>query len=61
VLSYVRQAASTCTAARRHDPAMIRYQLLTSTQRKTPIGIGFLGAVRLGVSKSAVEAGGRAP
>jgi len=40
---------------------MIRYQLLTSIQRKTPIFIAFLGAVRLGTSKSAVEAGGRAP
>jgi len=42
---------------------MIKYQLLSSTNRRTgPMILGFLGAVRLGTSQSAgFTAGGRAP
>ena len=62
VLPYVRQSGPPDAATRRQDPAMIQKLWLTSTRRLGPIFIGFLGAVRLGTSESAVyTAGGRAP
>ena len=59
--SYVRQRGTTFPAKEPH-PAMIQPHLLTSKFRKAPIFLGFLGAVRLGASKSVVyTAEGRAP
>jgi len=58
--SYVRQRGPTFST-KEPNPAMIQH-LLTSKIRKAPIFLGFLGAVRLGASKSVVyTAEGRAP
>jgi hypothetical protein len=58
---YVRQRGTTFSA-KEPNPAMIQHQLLTSMIRKAPMFLGFLGAVRLGTSETAVYAvGGGAP